>query len=118
MALGQRSVQRTMVGLGEPHGRLLLGDEQLCSVVHLSAAGVELWRSASGTLSMQSSVSVNPTDGSCWVGDYWTGRVVHLSEAGEELWQSVSGAFYPRSISVNPSDGSCWVASETPVRGT
>jgi len=74
-------------------------------IVHLSAAGADLWRSASGALS----VSVNRTDGSCWVaGGRW---VAHLSAAGAELWRSDSGAFTnAQTVSVNATDGSCWVA--------
>ena len=84
-------------------------------MVHLSADGEELWRSAGGTFSFADSVSVNPTDGSCWVADSGHGQVVHLSAAGEELWRSASGAFsYPYSVSANLFDGSCWVGNLNP----
>ncbi len=56
------------------------------------------------------SVSVDPTDGSCWVTDYGHDQVVHLSVVGAELWRSAGGAFSkPPCVSVNPMDGSCWV---------
>ena len=38
-------------------------------VVHLSAAGTELWRSASGAFAYPWHPAVNPRDGSCWVLD-------------------------------------------------
>ena len=47
-------------------------------MVHLSAAGAELWRSASGEFACPESVSVNPTDGSCWVADTYHNQVVQL----------------------------------------
>ena len=70
----------------------------------------EVWR---GSFSYPVSVSVNPSDGSCWVADHGrTGagdaRVVHLSSTGEVLWQS-TGFQAPEAVSVNASDGSCWV---------
>jgi DNA-binding beta-propeller fold protein YncE len=66
---------------------------------------IEAWRGDG--FSHPQSVSVNPTDGSCWVGD--GGDVVHLSEDGPELWRG--GKFsYPASVSVNSTGGSCWVA--------
>jgi PKD repeat protein len=80
-------------------------------VADLSAAGAELWRSASGAFNEPESVSVNPTDGSCWVADTDHDQLVHLSLAGAELWRSVSGPFSEAwSVSVDTTDGSCWVA--------
>ncbi len=88
-------------------------------VVHLSASGAELWRSASGEFIDPGFVSVNPTDGSCWVADprqwdgsaYTNSSIVHLSASGAELWRSgPRSSSSPVSVSVNPSDGSCWVA--------
>jgi len=88
-----------------------VADEYGNQVVHLSGAGAEVWRSASGAFSTPSSVSVNPTDGSCWVADTSHNQVVHVSTAGVELCGSDSGAFDgPFSVSVNSTDGSCWVA--------
>ncbi len=87
------------------------------AVVHLSAAGAELWRSADGAFTHPAALSVDPTDGSCWVADggdsgsYLGAGVVHLSSAGQTLWKSASGQFYsPSSLSVNSADSSCWVA--------
>ncbi len=85
----------------------MAGDDD--RVVHVSAAGTELWRSAS--LFSFYSISVNPTDGSCWAVDYYYGQAAHLSAIGTELSRSAYGAFYePTCISVNPLDNSCWVA--------
>jgi len=120
----------TSVSVNPTDGSCWVGDRYSCQVVHLAAdwvpsgpvlARVELGRSDSGLFEQPESVSVNPTDGSCWVavwavrgygtGEYGPGYVAHLSEAGEELWRSASGAFdRPQSVSVNPADGSCWVA--------
>jgi len=70
---------------------------------------VEAWRSM--RLTAPPSVSVNPTDGSCWVIDYASDQVVHLSPGGEELWRGGDvDLVEPMSVSVNAADGSCWVA--------
>ena len=52
-------------------GSCWVADTGNSQVVHLSSAGAELWRSATGEFDRSSrpSVSVNPTDGSCWVAD-------------------------------------------------
>jgi DNA-binding beta-propeller fold protein YncE len=84
-------------------------------VVHLSSAGGELWRSASGVVYAPDTVSVNPMDGSCWVADGGYNEVVHLSSAGGELWRSANSAFSARCVSANPTDGSCWVADWSQV---
>ena len=81
-------------------------------MVHLDANGSELW--SGGGFAGACSVSVNPTDGSCWVADYGdysaiTGEVIHLAENGAELWRSADFT-RPQSVSVNAGDGSCWVA--------
>jgi len=55
------------------------------------------------------SISVNPTDGSCWVADLGSNQVVHLAADGAELMRA-GGFNEPYSVSVNPTDGSCWVA--------
>jgi len=75
--------------------------------VHLSEAGVELWRSASFAFIKPQNVSVNSADGSCWVGGY--ADVAHLSADGVELWRSTGDPFNLRAVSVNSADGSCWV---------
>jgi PKD repeat protein len=89
-----------------------VGDTGNNQVAHLSADGTELWRGGYGR-----SVSVNPSDGSCWVPGVVSlpckppihGQVVHLSADGAELW--LGGSFCdPYAVSVNPADGSCWVA--------
>jgi len=67
----------------------------------------EVWRG--GGFDGPHSVSVNPTDGSCWVADYYHNQVVHLAEDGAELWRG-GGFSLPRSVSVNATDSSCWVA--------
>lgn len=55
------------------------------------------------------SVSVNPTDGSCWVADTGNDRVKKLSSSGTVLL-NLSGFNRPQSVSVNSSNGNCWVA--------
>jgi len=65
---------------------------------------VEAWRSPFGK---PLSVSINPSDGSCWTA---TGRsIMHLAATGAILTQT-DGFVSPWSVSVNPADGSCWVA--------
>jgi hypothetical protein len=76
-------------------------------VAHLSAQGAVLWHG--GDFSTPMSVSVNPTDGSCWVADFVNDRVVHLAPDGTQLWAGGSVS-RPWSVSVNSADGSCWVA--------
>lgn len=69
------------------------------------------------------SLSVNPTDGSCWVADTDAIRVKKLSASGQEI-ATLDGATNPTlfapdaksltnpsSVSVDPRDGSCWVAT-------
>jgi PKD repeat protein len=81
-------------------------------VTHLAEDGRELW-SATG-FDWPVSVSVDPTDGSCWVADEHARDVVHLSAEGAELWRG-GGFSGPEDVSVNPSDGSCWVADGSQV---
>ena len=54
---------------------------------------VEAWRSASGAFSQPFSVSVNPTDGSCWVADTFHHQVVHLDQDGDENLQKSGSGF-------------------------
>jgi DNA-binding beta-propeller fold protein YncE len=68
---------------------------------------IEAWRG--GGFQKHWSVSVNPTDGSCWVADGGNSQVVHLAADGTELLR-VGGLGAPYRVSVNPTDGSCWVA--------
>jgi DNA-binding beta-propeller fold protein YncE len=68
----------------------------------------EAWRG--GGFDHPASVSVNPTDGSCWVADYNNDQVVRLGADGTELLR-VGGFNRPIWVSANPTDGSCWVAS-------
>jgi DNA-binding beta-propeller fold protein YncE len=58
------------------------------------------------------SLSVNPTDGSCWVADTDMVRVMKLSAAGQELATIDADQLVtnPASVAVDPSDGACWVA--------
>ena len=62
----------------------------------------ETWRSAAGAFNGPQSVSVNPTDSSCWVTDaqynsasqsYGNGFVIHLSAQEAQLWKSASGVY-------------------------
>jgi PKD repeat protein len=87
-------------------GSCWVADHWNDEVVHLSAAGLQLWRG--GWFPLVGEVSVNSTDGSCWVADGYNNNVTHLSAAGRSLWW---GWFQDASsVSVNPSDGSCWIA--------
>jgi DNA-binding beta-propeller fold protein YncE len=64
----------------------------------------EGWRSPFG---MPRSVSVNPSDGSCWAA---TGsNVMHLDADGNVLSET-DGLWSPRCVAANPVDGACWVA--------
>jgi PKD repeat protein len=65
---------------------------------------IEAYRSPFGTVR---SVSVNPTDGSCWVAA--GGSVMHVAADGTILGQH-GGFSRPIAVTVNPTDGSCWVA--------
>ncbi len=58
------------------------------------------------------SVSVNPTDGSCWVADYrHDSQVVHLSASrGGALAVGQRRVLLPAVRLGEPGDGSCWVA--------
>lgn len=64
------------------------------------------------------SVSVNPTDGTCWVANYGTGgangrRIRKLSGPGTgpiTMLFQVTGFNRPISVSVDSSIGDCWVA--------
>jgi DNA-binding beta-propeller fold protein YncE len=67
------------VSVNPTDGSCWVADTDDSQVVHLSSAGAELWRSASGAFLEPFSVSANPTDGSCWVADTYNNQVVHLS---------------------------------------
>jgi hypothetical protein len=81
-----------------------VADRGLAQVVHVSEDGTELLRVG---FPYAASVSVNPSDGSCWVTA--KDQVAHLAADGTQLWQAWSFV-EPRSVSANASDGSCWVA--------
>jgi len=84
------------------------------TIAHLSSAGDLLWVHWYDQWPF-SSISANPTDGSCWISqlnDPAWGRVSlkHLDKDGNEL---VTGGLWfgnPTCLSVNSTDGSCWVA--------
>ena len=79
-------------------------------VVHLAADGTVLL--VDEGFVCPRSLSVNPTDASCWVADDRypdSSAVVHLAADGSRL-SVTAGFLYPTSVSVNPTDGSCWVA--------
>jgi PKD repeat protein len=65
---------------------------------------MEVWRSPFG---LPYSVSVNPTDGSCWAA---TGSLVTHVAADGAVMSETHGFRNPLSVSANPVDGSCWVA--------
>jgi DNA-binding beta-propeller fold protein YncE len=80
----------------------------VCALPADAADVVEGWRG--GSFYRPYSVSVNPSDGSCWVADREDDQVVHLDADGTELWRT-DDLMFPASVSVNESDGSCWVAN-------
>ena len=84
------------------------------NVFKISASGGQPMQVAG--FSQPLSLSVNPSDGSCWVADTDMVRVRKLSATGQELF-ALNGSIdppvfktQPMSVSVNPGDGSCWVA--------
>ena len=76
------------------------GEGDSSPVVHVDAAGRELWR---GDQYRASGVSVNASDGSCWVTT--SVGLVHLAADGSELRRE--GTFW-MSLLVNPTNGRCW----------
>ena len=69
------------------------------------------WAGRGRDIRRPESLSVNPTDGSCWVAN--STSVIHLGPDGTTLWGSPAYEFtFVESVSVNPADGSCWVADE------
>ena len=60
--------------------------------------------------SSPNSVSVNPTDGTCWVADTDNNKVRKISADGTTILAELSGFYSPESVSVNQNDGTCWVA--------
>jgi DNA-binding beta-propeller fold protein YncE len=83
------------------------GDFVESGVYHIAADGTEVWsgRDFSGPFS----ISVSPSDGSCWVSDTYHDRVVRLAADGTELWR-MGGFSMPNSIAVNLTDSTAWVA--------
>jgi len=84
----------------------------VCGPAAAAKRVTEVWRSPFGAAC---SVSVNPTDGSCWAA---TGSsVMHLAADGTTLSQTNS-FWVPQCVSVNSAPpgpdpglgGSCWVA--------
>ncbi len=91
----------------------------LCCLVLLCMALETCWAdqtevirelSRTGGFLYPASVSVNPSDGSCWVADTYNNQVVHLASDGLTELSRADGFSGPWCVSVNPSDGSCWVA--------
>ena len=62
------------------------------------------------SISGPTSVSVNPTDGTCWVADTGNNKVKKISSDGGEILVNRVVNPNPSSVSVNPTDGTCWVA--------
>jgi len=85
----------------------LLGEWVQPSLVHFSADGSELRRTANIS---PETLAVSPSDGSCWVYDAYAGQIVHFSAEGSALRRIDTNGYRPRSIAVSPVDGSCWVA--------
>jgi len=89
--------------------RILLGFAVLClfATPALAEQVIEAWRSPFG---VARSVSVNPTDGSCWIAA--GSSLIHVASDCTIL-REITGPTAPVSVSVNPTDGSCWVADES-----
>jgi len=101
-------------------GSLLLARHRYSQVVRLSSTGEELWHL--GDYVNLASVSVDPSDGSCWVASagycsspsYTDSRthagasVAKVAESGLELLR-FTAVSSPAAVAVNPTDGSCWV---------
>ena len=83
------------------------GDFVESGVYHIAADGTEVW--SGGNFSGPFSISVSPSDGSCWVSDTYHDQVVRLAADGTELWR-MGGFSMPNSIAVNPTDSTAWVA--------
>jgi len=83
------------------------------SLGHLSVSATEAiyikYQFSAFGMYTSTSVSVDPTDGSCWGTGFEDGQVVHLGADGAILTRR-GGFDHPHSASVNPSDSSCWVA--------
>ena len=70
---------------------------------------MELWRGAGFNEPL--SVSVNPTDGSCWVADVATiSRSSTWTRTATSSWRAAGFCRLPRPSPLDPADGSCWVA--------
>jgi DNA-binding beta-propeller fold protein YncE len=108
------------VSVNPTDGSCWVADTKSNEIVHLAADGTQLLRIGSyedsavdppveRLFKAPQSVSVNPTDGSCWVADTGNNYLVHLAADGGALW---CGPCFsePQSISVDPTDGSCWIA--------
>jgi DNA-binding beta-propeller fold protein YncE len=101
-------------------GSLLLTRHRYSQVVRLSSTGEELWHV--GDYANPASVSVNPSDGSCWVASvgycsspyadrrtHVGASVVKVAGSGMELLR-FTAISSPAAVAVNPTDGSCWVS--------
>jgi len=89
----------------------------LCALAALALARpaigetvVEAWRG--GGFYTPSSVSVNPSDGSCWVADSDNNQVVHLSAAGTQLWRG--GGFYHAALRQHEPNGGLVLGGRQP----
>jgi len=109
-----------------------VGGRSTCWVANTGANDVRkiYWRSTGkpgyiyqslnmGKDSSPRSVSVNPTDGSCWLANSGTSstngnRIRKLSCPGAgsiTILLTVTGFSTPYFVSSNPADGSCWIAN-------
>ncbi|GAF91349.1 unnamed protein product, partial [marine sediment metagenome] len=69
--------------------------------------GTELLRV--GEFGYIKSISINPTDGTCWVTNIHLRQIIKFAPDGTELLR-IGGFHDSLSVSVNPADGTCWVA--------
>ena len=80
-------------------------------LVHLSAEGVELFRTQTGGFFSASphQVAVDPHSGNVWYAGSFD-ESVYLRSAEGEMLAEIGGFDSPVAISVSPRDGSSWVA--------
>jgi DNA-binding beta-propeller fold protein YncE len=86
-----------------------IADFASSSLVHLTADGVELFRTKTAGFSSNAphQVAIDPRNGDVW---YTHDSSVHKRSYSGQLLTNVSGFDRPSSISINPNDGSIWIA--------
>ncbi len=107
---------RQLIDVDPVDGSVWLGEQSWTDptpgrVIHLSAAGAELWATADWMPPVHG-VSVNPNDSSCWVGTtYWfmVHFIRHYAANGTLLYDGWT--YRAQSISVDEGDDTVWHTS-------